>query len=90
MSKKKINNITAEELDRVFDEGKEDIMQYADLSTIHHPNQEPRRVNVDFPAWMVRALDSEAKRLGVTRQSIIKTWIGDRIDSIIEKRKPKK
>jgi len=41
---------------------------------------ETRRVNVDFPAWMVESLDKEAKRLGVTRQSVIKMWIAERLE----------
>ncbi len=74
--KKKL--ITTEELDRRFDAG-EDIMEYMDLSSARRPSLEPKRVNVDFPQWIVNRLDREARRLGVTRQSIIKTWIGDRL-----------
>ena len=72
--------ITTEELDRLFDDG-EDIDQYLDWSKATRPGLEPRRVNVDFPTWMVQALDREAKRLGVTRQSVIKMWIGERLDA---------
>ena len=70
--------ITAEEFDEKFDNG-EDISAYVDWSTLRRPNQEPRRVNVDFPAWMVERLDREAGRLGVTRQSVIKMWIAERL-----------
>jgi hypothetical protein len=66
--------ITTEEFDEKFDNG-EDVSEYLDWSKARRPNQEPRRVNVDFPAWMVRDLDREAGRLGVTRQSLIKMWI---------------
>jgi hypothetical protein len=69
----------AKSLDRKFDEGR-DISSELDLATARRPGQEPRRVNVDFPAWMVRSLDSEAARLGVTRQSIIKVWIAERLE----------
>ena len=55
--------ITAEQLDEMFDNG-EDISAYVDWSKARRPNQEARRVNVDFPAWMVRDLDKEAGRLG--------------------------
>ena len=55
--------ITAEEFDRKFDDG-EDITAYLDLSRAHRPNLEMRRVNVDFPAWVVNGLDREAERLG--------------------------
>jgi hypothetical protein len=68
----------AKELDKRFDEG-EDISKFLDLSQAKRPGREQRRVNVDFPAWMIERLDKEAKRLGVTRQSIIKVWIADRL-----------
>jgi hypothetical protein len=70
--------ITAEQLDEMFDNG-EDISAYVDWSKARRPIQEPRRVNVDFPAWMVRDLDKEAGRLGVTRQSLIKMWIAEKL-----------
>ncbi len=69
----------ASEFDKRFDSG-EDIRKSLDLTRATRPNQEPKRVNVDFPAWMVDALDKEAHRLGVTRQSIIKVWISERLD----------
>ena len=69
----------ASEFDRKFEEGEEDITQYLDLSRASRPGYEQKRVNVDFPLWMVEALDREAKRIGVTRQSIIKMWIAERI-----------
>ena len=68
----------AKELDRKFDAG-EDISKVLDLSRAKRTNQEPRRVNVDFPSWMIHSLDKEADRLGVTRQSIIKVWISERL-----------
>jgi len=68
----------ATELDEKFDNG-EEVMEYFDLSTMRRPNLEPRRVNVDFPAWVVAGLDREAARLGVTRQSIIKMWIAEKL-----------
>ena len=52
----------------------------ADLSNARRPNREQRRVNVDFPVWMIDSLDREARRLGVTRQSIIKVWITERLE----------
>ena len=68
----------AEELDKKFDAG-EDVSQYLDLSKARRPTQEQKRVNVDFPLWMVQLLDKEAKRLGVPRQSIIKLWVAERL-----------
>jgi hypothetical protein len=69
----------ANEFDRKFDEG-EDVIADLDLSKARRPAQEQRRVNVDFPAWMIQSLDREARRLGVTRQSIIKFWIAERLE----------
>ncbi len=70
----------ARELDRKFDEG-ENITESLDLEQARRPAQEQKRVNVDFPIWMIHSLDKEAKRLGVTRQSIIKVWIAERLKS---------
>ena len=69
----------ANDLDKRFDAG-EDISGELDLAKARRPNREQRRVNVDFPAWMVESLDREARRLGVTRQSIIKVWIAERLE----------
>ena len=69
----------ANELDRRFDDG-EDITSELDLTKVRRPNREQRRVNVDFPTWMIESLDREARRLGVTRQSIIKVWIAERLE----------
>ena len=69
----------AEEFDRKFDTGQEDIIEDLDLSTARRMNQEHKRINVDFPAWVVTALDREAARIGVTRQSIIKVWMVERL-----------
>ena len=68
----------AKELDKKFDEGKS-VLEHLDLSKARRPNQEQKRVNVDFPLWMIRSLDKEAKRLGVPRQSIIKIWLAERL-----------
>jgi hypothetical protein len=68
----------AREFDRAFEAG-EDLEDAIDWSEARRPNVEARRVNVDFPAWVVERLDREARRLGVTRQSLIKTWIAERL-----------
>lgn len=68
----------AKEFDRRFDSGK-DITKFLDLTRAHRTNQTPKRVNVDFPSWMIHSLDKEAGRMGVTRQSIIKVWISERL-----------
>ena len=69
----------AKQFDKKFDSG-EDITKYLDVSKAHRPEQEQRRVNVDFPIWMIESLDKEAKRLGVPRQSIIKVWVAERLE----------
>jgi hypothetical protein len=69
----------AEEFDKRFDRG-EDVTSELDLAGARRPGFEQRRVNVDFPAWMIESLDREARRLGVTRQSIIKVWIAERLE----------
>jgi hypothetical protein len=69
----------AEEFDRRFD-ADEDVTDGLDLSGLRRPALEQRRVNVDFPSWMIESLDREARRLGVTRQSIIKVWIAERLE----------
>jgi len=70
----------ASEFDRKFDES-ENITDDLDLSLARRPGEETKRINVDFPAWMVTSLDREARRLGVTRQSIIKMWLAERLQS---------
>ena len=69
----------AKKLDSDFDAGK-NISSTLDLSKARRPKQEQRRVNVDFPTWMIDMLDKEAGRLGVTRQSIIKVWLAERLE----------
>lgn len=71
----------AHEFEKKFDENK-DISKYLDTSKVRRPGQEQRRVNVDFPLWMIEPLDKEAKRLGVPRQSIIKVWVAERLEKV--------
>ena len=71
----------AREFDKKFDEG-EDISKELDLSGAKRPEHIQKRVNVDFPLWMIHQLDKEASRLGVPRQSIIKVWIADRLEKV--------
>ena len=68
----------ATEVDQRFDAG-EDISDVVDWDSARRINQEPRRVNVDFPAWMVASMDQEADRLGISRQALIKVWIAERL-----------
>lgn len=69
----------AKSFDAKFDKG-EDVTGVLDLSKARRPLQEQRRVNVDFPTWMIESLDREAGRLGVTRQSVIKVWLAERLE----------
>ena len=75
----------AEEFDQKFDAG-EDVLEYLDLLSAKRTNQAQKRVNVDFPIWMVQALDKEARRLGVTRQSIVKIWLAERLEHLVADR----
>lgn len=72
----------AKEFDQKFDSGKEDIVSDLDMATLSRPSQKHKRVNVDFPLWMIESLDREAGRVGVTRQSIIKMWLAERLESV--------
>ncbi len=71
----------AKKFDSDFDNGK-DITDALDLSKVRRPLQQQIRVNVDFPTWMIESLDREASRLGVTRQSIIKVWLAERLEQL--------
>ena len=77
MSAKK--EISVEEFDKVFDEGKESILGYLDLdeAVVSQPNNEQKPLSVQFPMWMVDKLDYEAARLGINRQAMIKIIIDE-------------
>ena len=70
----------AKDFDIKFDDNAQDIIDDLDLSTIKRPNQTQKRINVDFPSWVIDSLDREASRVGVTRQSIIKLWLVERLE----------
>ena len=70
----------AKAFDKKF-EARKDVAKHLDLSKAVRPGQKQKRVNVDFPVWMIDSLDKEAKRLGVTRQSIIKVWIAEKLEA---------
>jgi hypothetical protein len=72
----------AKRLDAKFDRG-HDISAFLDRSKARRPEEEQKRVNVDFPVWMIHSLDREARRLGVTRQSVIKLWLADKLKEIV-------
>jgi hypothetical protein len=77
----KKESMKAEDFDKKFDDG-DDITEFLEFSKATRPGQKQKRVNVDFPIRMIHSLDREAKRLGVTRQSIIKIWIADRLKEL--------
>lgn len=87
-----MKKISAEEFDRKFDNG-EDILPYIDLSSKMTKSEfeknllSIKKVNVDLPSWAISSLDKEAKRIGVTRQSIIKMWLIQKLDDIHSNRK---
>ena len=76
----KVNTMKAKDFEQQFDAGV-DITASLDLTKAKRVLQEQRRVNVDFPTWMIESLDREASKLGVTRQSIIKVWLAERLES---------
>ena len=71
----------AKDFDTKFDDD-QSIIDDLDLSRVRRPEHEQRRVNVDFPVWMIHSLDKEAQRLGVPRQSIIKLWIAEKLEKV--------
>ncbi len=70
----------ASDLDKKFDDNEEDILEHFELSSARRINQKHKRVNVDFPEWIINSLDREASRIGVTRQSIMKMWLVERLE----------
>jgi len=72
----------AQDFDKKFDDNQTDVIDDLDLDSVSKPNLQQKRVNVDFPVWMIDMLDKEATRLGVTRQSIIKIWLAERLEQL--------
>ncbi len=70
----------AKDFEQHFDEGG-DLTASLDLSKVRRVLQAQKRVNVDFPTWMIDSLDREASKLGVTRQSVIKVWLAERLET---------
>lgn len=69
----------ASKLDKIFDENQDDVLDYFDTSKVKMINEEIKRVNIDFPAWMVQSLDKEAQHIGISRQAVIKMWLADKL-----------
>ncbi|RXJ66983.1 CopG family transcriptional regulator [Halarcobacter ebronensis] len=72
----------ASQIDKKFDENSEDILEYFDTENIRKVNEAPKRVNIDFPTWMVESLDREAQHIGVSRQAIIKMWLAEKLSRV--------
>ena len=70
----------AQDFDAKF-ENEEDLLNDLDLTSATRSMQKQKRVSIDLPAWMLESLDREANRVGVTRQSIIKMWLAERLES---------
>lgn len=70
----------ASNFDKKFDDG-ESIIEHLDISKARRPAEEQKLINMEIPAWMLTALDREAKRLGVTRQAVIKIWLAERLQA---------
>jgi hypothetical protein len=71
-----------EELDKLFDSGEVDITPYLDMSKAYRPDYEQKRININFPLWLLKKIDNEAGRIGVARQSLIKIWLAERLAKI--------
>ena len=71
----------ATKFDQMFDAG-ESVIDHLDLSKATRPGLEAKRVNVDFPLWMVQSIDRHARRFGITRQSLIKMWLAERLEQV--------
>lgn len=78
----KKKSITAAEFEKKFDDN-ENLIEFLDLEKKTRPGQKPRRVSVDFPEWMVQELDKVARNLGVTRQSVIKVFISEKLKKTV-------
>lgn len=72
----------AKEFDEKFESG-EDLSDFLELSKARRVNQEPKRVNIDFPTWVVEQLDRQSKRLGISRQALVKVWIAEKLKETV-------
>ncbi|MFQ6759337.1 MAG: CopG family transcriptional regulator [Deltaproteobacteria bacterium] len=70
----------AKDFEKKFETG-EDITAHLDLSQARRPEQDSKRVNIDFPVWVVQKVDKEARRLGVSRQALLKVWVAERLEA---------
>ncbi len=73
------------EIDKIFDENRKEVLDYFDTSKIKMLKEETKRVNIDFPVWIINALDKEAKHIGVSRQAIVKMWLAEKLNNSMQK-----
>ncbi len=81
---KRKKTVDVEVLDKLFDSGSDKIDEYFDYEKARRPNLELKRVNSDFPAWVVKAMDKEAARMGVARIAILKMWASEKAKAVGE------
>ena len=74
-----MKKVKAKDFDAAFDRG-DDVSEYLDKTKARRVNAQLKRVNIDFPVWVIASLDKEARRLGITRQSLVKMWIAEKFD----------
>ncbi len=72
----------AKDFDKKFDAG-EDMTEHLDFSKARRVNQDLKRINIDFPVWVVKKLDKESKRLGIARQALVKVWIAEKLKEAV-------
>jgi hypothetical protein len=69
----------ASNIDKIFDDNQEDVLEHFDVSKVKVINEDLKRVNIDIPVWMINSLDKEAKHIGISRQAVIKMWLADKL-----------
>jgi len=72
-------------IDKIFDDNNEDILEHFDTSKVRFINEDIKRINIDFPVWMINSLDKEAKHIGISRQAVIKMWLADKLRELNSK-----
>ncbi len=78
----KKNSIKALDFDKKFDKN-EEILSHLDLSDSKRPGLAAKSIRIDFPMWMIERLDREAKKLGISRQAVVKLWLSDRLQNVV-------
>ena len=74
-----MKKVKAKDFDAAFERG-DDVSAWLDKSKARRINTELKRVNIDFPVWVIQCLDKAARRLGISRQALVKMWIAEKFD----------